>query len=506
MVNDSQLTGGVREGDVLAGKYRIDKVLGVGGMGVVVAAHHLDLDEHVAIKFLLPEVLGNAEVIGRFAREARAAVKIKSEHVARVIDVGALENGSPYMVMEYLEGLDLSAWLEQRGVLSVEQAVEFILQASEAIAEAHGLGIVHRDLKPANLFCIQRPDGVLSVKVLDFGISKTANSSMSGADMGMTKTASVMGSPLYMSPEQLKSSRDVDLRADIWSLGIILYELLTAHVPFTGDSLPALCLAIVGGATPSIRASLPEFPIGLEQTINRCLEKNREKRFGNVAELAIALAPFGPKRSRASVERIQGVTQRAGLATSVLSLPASLQPGPGAQEATAVSWGQTAGPKQAEKRTWLIVGIVSAVCIAVVVAAMTFARWGTKPTTRTAALVPTSLALPTPAAPSPVSTLAVKNEPNLAASASPAAPSAVESPTPTPRASNVDTVVSVAPVSGKARADIAKPSDKSVPFTTASSKRSAGGPSIEPKEPTVVPPAKPAPHTAAKSGLYDDMQ
>src|SRR6478752_489071 len=162
----------LNEGEVLAGKYRIERVLGQGGMGIVVAATHLQLGERVALKFLLPEALSNPLAVERFAREARAAVKIKSEHVARVSDVGTLENGAPYMVMEYLDGSDLAAWLTQRGRLPVEQAVEFVLQASEAIAEAHSLGIVHRDLKPANLFVTRRPDGALSVKVLDFGISK----------------------------------------------------------------------------------------------------------------------------------------------------------------------------------------------------------------------------------------------------------------------------------------------------------------------------------------------
>src|SRR5512146_2483854 len=204
----------VREGDVLAGKYRIDKILGAGGMGVVVAAHHLHLDEKVAIKFLLFEALKNAEVVARFAREARAAVKIKSEHVARVSDVGTLENGSPYMVMEYLEGDDLSHLLAARGRFAVGEAIDFVLQACEAIAEAHVLGIVHRDLKPANLFCIRRADGRLSVKVLDFGISKMntvgaggAASSTGGRDQSMTRTSAIMGSPLYMSPEQLQSSK-----------------------------------------------------------------------------------------------------------------------------------------------------------------------------------------------------------------------------------------------------------------------------------------------------------
>ena len=137
------------------------------GIGVVVAAHHMQLDERVALKFLLPEALGNPEAVARFARKARAAVKIKSEHVARVSDVGTLPNGAPYMVMEYLEGGDLAAWLKQRGPMPVDQAVEFVIQACVAVADAHALGIVHRDLKPANLFCLRRSDGQLSIKVLE---------------------------------------------------------------------------------------------------------------------------------------------------------------------------------------------------------------------------------------------------------------------------------------------------------------------------------------------------
>jgi serine/threonine-protein kinase len=198
MQGGSNSAAGVREGDVLAGQYRVERVLGIGGMGVVVAAHHIQLDEKVALKFLLPDALGNSEAVSRFAREARAAVKIKSEHVARVMNVGTLPNGAPYMVMEYLDGGDLAAWLRERGALSVEQAVEFVLQACEAIAEAHALGIVHRDLKPANLFCIRRADGRLSIKVLDFGISKMSQFGGSGQS-AMTQATGTMGSPLYMS-------------------------------------------------------------------------------------------------------------------------------------------------------------------------------------------------------------------------------------------------------------------------------------------------------------------
>jgi serine/threonine-protein kinase len=313
---------GVREGEILAGKYRVDRVLGAGGMGVVVAAHHIELDERVAIKFLLPEVATHGEAVARFAREARAAVKIKSEHVARVTDVGRLESGAPYMVMEYLEGSDLAGWLAKRGRLPVEQAVEFVLQACEAIAEAHALGIVHRDLKPGNLFVIRRPDGALSVKVLDFGISKAAfGADGSGA---MTRTSALMGSPLYMSPEQMQSSRDVDPRSDIWSLGIILYELISGKQPFVAETMPELVLRVVHGAPAApLRTLQPGVLPALERVVERCLEKDRRARFASVAELAVALAPFAPQRARISVERIAGVMQGAGFSELAATAPHS---------------------------------------------------------------------------------------------------------------------------------------------------------------------------------------
>jgi serine/threonine-protein kinase len=309
---DSNSAAGVREGDILAGKYRVERVLGIGGMGVVVAAHHIHLDEKVALKFLLPEALGNSEAVARFAREARAAVKIKSEHVARVIDVGKLENGAPYMVMEYLEGTDLAAWLEERGVMPPEQAVEFVLQACEAIAEAHALGIVHRDLKPANLFCVRRADGRLSVKVLDFGISKiTATRGGAKRDVSTTRASALVGSPVYMSPEQMQASKQIDARTDIWSLGIILFELLSGRLPFEGEVVTDLAIKIAMADPLPLRGIRPEVSAGLERVVLRCLEKDPRRRFQDVGDLATALGNFGPKRARVSVERILGVLQAA---------------------------------------------------------------------------------------------------------------------------------------------------------------------------------------------------
>jgi eukaryotic-like serine/threonine-protein kinase len=311
----------VRPGDVLAGKYRVERVLGVGGMGVVVAAHHLGLNETVALKFLLPEALGSPDAVARFLREAQAAVKIKSEHVASIKDVGTLPNGAPFMVMEYLDGSDLADWIKQRGALPIEQAVEFVIQACVAVAEAHGLRIIHRDLKPANLFCLRRADGQLSIKVLDFGISKMTDPTGSG--MAMTRTTAMMGTPLYVSPEQMRSAKDVDERTDIWALGVILFELMTGRPPFLAESIMELAAKIVTESPPSLRTLRPDAPEGLEAAIFKCLEKDRALRYRNVGELALAIVPFAPKRAKPLVERISGIIQAAGLSGSPVEVPRS---------------------------------------------------------------------------------------------------------------------------------------------------------------------------------------
>jgi eukaryotic-like serine/threonine-protein kinase len=365
-------SGAVREGDILAGKYRVERVLGIGGMGVVVAAHHLQLDEKVALKFLLPGALGNSEAVARFGREARAAVKIKSEHVARVIDVGNLANGAPYMVMEYLEGGDLDAWLKERGRLPIEQAVEFVLQASEAVAEAHSLGIIHRDLKPSNLFCIRRADGRLSVKVLDFGISKMSQFGGSGVG-GMTHVSAIMGSPLYMSPEQLRSAKTVNAQTDIWALGIILFELFTGKPPFLADSLTELALRIISEPPPPIRDLRSEVPVALAAAVGRCLEKDLRHRFQNVAELAVALLPFAPERSRESVERISGILQTSGLSASVPALPPSPRSsGAPAYAGTTPLTGRPAGGSSRRKKAIVAASVIAGVVLLAAVSGAVF--------------------------------------------------------------------------------------------------------------------------------------
>ncbi|MEO6420861.1 MAG: serine/threonine-protein kinase [Polyangiaceae bacterium] len=291
-------------GEILAGKYRVERVLGMGGMGVVVAATHIQLDQLVALKFLLPAALLKPSAVGRFEREARAAVRLRSEHVARVIDVGKLDDGAPYIVMEYLEGLDLGDVVEKNGQLSVAEAVDYLLQACEAVAEAHSLGIIHRDLKPQNLFLTSRVDGKPLVKVLDFGISKVNQ----GADeLSLTKTTDVVGSPNYMSPEQLRAARLADARSDIWALGAILYELLSGRVPFEAETLTQLCAMVISDPPRPLKDLRADIPLDLVAVIERCLDKDPTRRFQNVAELADALESFSDAPASTTSARIKGI-------------------------------------------------------------------------------------------------------------------------------------------------------------------------------------------------------
>ncbi len=298
----------VKKGDVLGGKYRVEKVLGVGGMGVVVAARHVELHTLVALKFMLPDALADSESVERFSREARAAVQLTSEHAVRVSDVGKLKNGAPYMVMELLVGEDLGQLLDKLGTsLPVAHAVDYLLQASEAIAEAHALHIVHRDLKPRNIFLAQKPDGRQIVKVLDFGLAKSIQA-MSGGERALTRTTAIMGSPQYMSPEQMRASRNVDARTDLWSLGACLYELLTGRPPFDAPTLPELCAMVLTAQPTPPHLVAPHIPLGLSLVVMTCLEKEPLKRFSDLGELAAALEEFASEKGAAA--RVRAVLAR----------------------------------------------------------------------------------------------------------------------------------------------------------------------------------------------------
>ncbi|WP_438018507.1 protein kinase [Sorangium sp. So ce315] len=295
----------VVEGDVIAGKYRVDRVLGRGGMGMVVAASHLVLPHRVAIKLLVSD--DNPALVQRFLREARAAARLEGEHVVRVLDVGELESGVPYIVMEYLEGEDLSDVLRTHGPLGVAEAADYVLQACVAMAEAHAAGIVHRDLKPANLFLTAKPGGAKLIKVLDFGISKE----LRGGGAALTRTWEMLGSPVYMPPEQMRSSRSVDARSDIWALGAILYRLLTGRPPFEAPALAELMLLVATAEPVPPSALRSDLPSELERVIFHCLQKDPAQRPQTVAELSLALAPFAPAGGQERAERAARIVAAA---------------------------------------------------------------------------------------------------------------------------------------------------------------------------------------------------
>ncbi len=273
----------------------MESELGRGGMGVVLAVRHVALGTRMALKVMRPDVAAEPESARRFLREARAAARIESDHVVRVFDVGTLDSGQPYMAMEYLEGMDLGRLLAERVRLPLDEAVEFLLQAIDALAEAHALGIVHRDLKPSNLFVVQRRDGTNELKVLDFGAAKIVKRSAQQELSGSTNSQ-LVGTPQYMSPEQLRATPDLDARTDIWSLGVILSQLVSGTLPFQGDTFPELCASIIAGAP----AELAEGPSELADVLQRCLAKRREARYASVQELAEALSSLAPESVQAA--------------------------------------------------------------------------------------------------------------------------------------------------------------------------------------------------------------
>ncbi|MBX3227006.1 MAG: serine/threonine protein kinase [Labilithrix sp.] len=338
-----------RPGDMIAGKYVLDRLLGQGGMGAVFAARHLELSKAVAIKFMLADA-SNAEASQRFKNEARAAANIQSEHVVRVDDVGD-EMGYAYMVLELLEGQDLAQLLEKDPVkrLPPHVAAGYVLQGCKGVMQAHAIGIVHRDLKPSNLFLAQRKDGTQVVKVLDFGISKAQGSSaLAASPSALTSTKAMLGSPLYMSPEQLRNAKSVDHRADIWAMGVILYELITGHLPFMGENLGELFAAILESDPQPLSTRVSGIPMGLDDVVLRCLQRKPEQRYQSVAELAAALAPFEhamPPMPMPSTNRGGGTAfLPGGIGASPQTIPSgAAQSSPGAQGIS--SAGPMTGPQ-----------------------------------------------------------------------------------------------------------------------------------------------------------------
>ena len=369
-------------GDTVCAKYEVESLLGLGSIGFVVSARRIDLGDKVALKFLRPESLSNAELVARFAQEARVAASIKSEHVAQVLDVGSSADSGPFIVMEELAGRDLGRVLSEGGPLPIPIAVEYALEICEALAAAHARGIVHRDIKPENLFLAELANGEDVLKVLDFGISKVA---LAGAlqPEPLVRTSVILGSPVYMSPEQIRESADVDARTDIWSLGCVLYELLSGVPAFNGQSLMQLCAIILEQWPTPLCALNPQVTPELEAVVWRCLAKDPAERYQNVAELAEALGSCAPERAQIWVERSKFLLAGARAAPSQrepLDPPSSRRsirasaPAPRSLRPTAI---EVSPPMELRpRRPWkLIIGMLSAAALAAAWSLLPVTAW-----------------------------------------------------------------------------------------------------------------------------------
>jgi serine/threonine-protein kinase len=474
-VSPTQSNVPVQPGDVIADKYRVERILGVGGMGFVVAARNVLLSKPVALKMMLPEALRAPSAVERFEREARAAVQLKSEHVAEVLDIGRLPNGLPFIVMELLEGADFEATLRQTPKLPVEQVVTYILQACEALAEAHALGIVHRDLKLRNLFLAHRLDGTPVVKVLDFGISKWT---VADPDAHvLTRTSDVMGSPNYMSPEQVRSAKDVDARTDIWSLGVVLFELFTGRVPFVADTLPQLCAMVLEQPAPPLATLRTDLPPALAAIVARCLEKSPDRRFQSVPELAAALAPFGPARA----PRISIGSEAVSPNAVTISEVGSSAPGPIGMS-TSAPWSTSAFERK--RLPPLHIAAIVAGGLLVSGAGLTAVVFGTRWPRPAPSAVPASISASPPALDaslaSPVASL------SAASSSAPVDPMPVPTPPPPPSVAAPAPVPPrplghvEGPVETPAHAQTGAPPPSAAPSP---SRSAAGGPTGDPFRP-----------------------
>ena len=487
-------------GDILLGKYRVEDIIGIGGMGRVVRATHLYLHQSVAIKILLPTMAESSSTVERFLREAQATVKLRNEHIARVMDVGTMPDGVPFMVMEFLEGFDLNQILRHHGPQLAQPVVDLVLQACEGISEAHALGIIHRDIKPSNFFITRRPDGSNLLKILDFGISKTPMSAHGVSEL--TGTQTVVGTPTYMAPEQMRTARSTDPRSDIWSMGVVMYQMLVGRPPFEAETYAELVLKV--GTEPPAPMLGIVLPPGLDAIVFRCLEKDPNARIQNVGDLARMLAPYAsdPISAQQSAERATRIlTQpkdRMSLSQVSVGMGSGgmgLTPPP---NATPHSWNKSSvggaagqlgisGTKVVRGGRGLVIAGVAALCIGAGVGGFVLASSTHK--SSSPEITPAAQPVATSPAPSP----------------SPTPAPAPTIPPPAPAPTLPPTIPATAPVA--AAAGSASTSSKSIEAGLKPTVATAAKPA--PTKPAARPAAKPAskPATKPKSGggdLFDD--
>jgi eukaryotic-like serine/threonine-protein kinase len=462
-------------GTLLVGKYRVERLLGQGGMGAVYAAQDEVLCRRVALKLLLTDTAQSPDGLQRFLNEARAAARLDSEHVARVMDFGRLDSGLPFMVLEYLEGEDLAQVLQSRGALPVPEVVDYVLQACEALAHAHAAGIVHRDLKPSNLFLARRGDGTSRIKVLDFGISKVSDQSL--APKTLTAAGGMLGTPSYMSPEQIATPKKVDSRTDIWQLGVCLYELLTRSPPFMRESLGELIYAIVNDGAPAVTEKRPEVPAELDRAIRRCLARDASRRFANVAQLAERIAPFGSGANSPLVGRIAQTF-------SAQPAPFALTPGspkPPTTPTTTNPWKQSSGETMLQSRTQRRFVVAGALIVSVAIAGGVWAILALR--VRPQAAAAESVSAPASVAVSPNAPARPALPAPAAFPTSPTAKRAADAPSPEPVVAAAPPPESLAPRTAVADAG-ARPRKVSTP----SAGHGAAAPPASSKPPTPAPP------------------
>ncbi len=443
----------VEMGRIVAGRYVLGRALGSGAMGHVHAAFDLDLDQEVAIKFVSTDELSSEEIAERFRREVSVAARLKSKHAVPVLDVGALPSGTPFMVMELLEGRGLDVEREARGAIPVDEAVGYILSAIEVLAEAHAAGVVHRDVKPANIFLQQREGAPRVVRVLDFGVSTSA-AALASAETSISQSGVIMGSPLYMAPEQLRSSHSVDPRADIYSLGAILFELVTGYTAHEGSSVAEICATLLRDPPRRITEVAGELPHGFADVVMRCIEPERERRYSNVAELGAALLPFALDgamhvvRARRVLAEAAGESNDTGERAPASDSPVTLDVGDDAKESGVAPAARAAFDSIGERsyldgfrvaRATVAIGLAAIGIATAVVVSLPRAehpRFAARPNAVTVAPPPPAAAPPPTAAPPPsptVATPAPEAARPILASAPNAAPSATVAANPAPR-------------------------------------------------------------------------